>query len=210
MKKTGRLIVLFFSTFLCSYTFSLGKKNTSKDTFSKVSSWGPLSSKSRRHASWGRWCQSSSVLGAAAPKPGLVHQWRIQANEGTPDSDFPPPAFTSLPTAPSEFCLILVFRGLSMLWGQLGSTLWSCPGLAVGFSSRRKGEEAGARGGAWHRGRSLLSFSLHGVYSRISAANSEACLFCRFYFWMVLQSAYGHTKTMQLLLSQAVGTQRSK
>ena len=26
MKKTGMLIVLFFSTFLCSYTFSLGKK----------------------------------------------------------------------------------------------------------------------------------------------------------------------------------------
>ena len=158
------------------------KKTTSKGTFSKVSPWGPVSSRSRRHASWGRWCQSSSVLGAAAPRPGLGLQWRIQTNLGTLIliSLCPPSLLCLLPPYGrhlSEFCLILVFRGLSILWGQLGSTLWSCPGLAVGFSSRRKGEEAGARGGAWRGGRSLLSSSLHGVHSRISVANSEVCLF---------------------------------
>lgn len=152
MKKTGRLIVLFFSTFLCSYTFSLGKKNTSKDTFSKVSSWGPLSSKSRRRASWGRWCQSSSVLGAAAPKPGLVHQWRIRANEGTPDSDFPPPAFTSLPTAPLRKASLRVLpdfgiSGVEHVVGTAGVHTLELPRISCGifFKEERRGGRCSRR-----------------------------------------------------------------
>lgn len=210
--------MLFFSTFLCSFLtlFFLGKKKTHQKTHSaKCPHEGHSLPEAGGMPPGGDDVRVPLFWGLLPPSQDLYTSGGYKQTRGPLILIFlrPPSLLFLLPPYGrhlSEFCLILVFRGLSMLWGQLGSTLWSCPGLAVGFSSRRKGEEAGARGGAWHRGRSLLSFSLRGVYSRISAANSEACLFCRFYFWMVLQSAYGHTKTMQLLLSQAVGTQRSK
>lgn len=122
MKDREAHCVIFFSTFLCSYTFSLGKKNTSRHIQQSVL-MRPLSSKSRRRASWGRWCQSSSVLGAAAPKPGLAHQWRIRANETWFWFSSTRLHFSSYcplrKRALSEFCLILVF-GVEHVVGTAG------------------------------------------------------------------------------------------
>lgn len=148
--------------------------------------------------------------GVAVPKARTSASAGDTNKLGDTHSDFPPPAFASLPTAPLRKASLRVLpdsgiSGFSILWGQPGSTLWSCRGLAARFSPRRKGEEAGAQGGAWWRKEPSFFLSPWSLL-----LYSEVCLFCRFYFWMVLQSASCHTKTMQLLLSQAVGTQHGK
>lgn len=108
--------------------------------------------------------------GVAVPKARTSASAGDTNKLGDTDSDFPPPAIASLPTAPLRKASLRVLpdsgiSGLSILWGQPGSTLWSCRGLRgflQGGKERRQVPEAELAGG-----RGLHSSSLHGACSCI-------------------------------------------